>query len=198
MPKKLLKRYLPDPAKIREIKALNFLGDKLHSPNLWHLNRRSVSRAFAVGLWAMYTPPLPWQQVLAAVGAIYFNANLPIAVALVWITNPLTWAPMYYFAYEVGAKALGSPEFSFDQFSSLFSIDKAMELGAPLLVGCLILMHLGAVLGYFGIQWLWKRSVQHSADLRKFRDKPLNSAVMVRETCATYSKFLKHRFGNED
>ena len=104
MPKQLLKRYLPDPAKVRNIQALHFLGDKLFSPNLWHLNRRSVSRAMAVGLWAMYTPPLPLQQVIAAIGAIYCSANLPIAVALVWITNPLTWIPLYYVAYKPGHK----------------------------------------------------------------------------------------------
>jgi uncharacterized protein (DUF2062 family) len=197
MPKKLLKRYLPDPKKIKEIKALEFLGDKLHSPNLWHLNRRSVSRAFAIGLWAMYTPPLPWQQVIAAIGAIYFNANLPIAVALVWITNPLTWGPMYYFAYEVGAYVLGSPTFSFDQFSELFSIEKALELGTPFLVGCFILMNLGAVLGYFGIQYLWRRSVLHQLELRKFRDMELNSLIMVRESYSTYMKFLEHRYKNK-
>src|SRR5690554_6872921 len=143
MPKKFFKRYLPDSKKIKEIKALEFLGDKLHSPNLWHLNRRSVSRAFAIGLWAMYTPPLPWQQIIAAVLAIYFNANLPIAVTLVWITNPLTWAPMYYFAYKIGAIVMGQTAFSFDKFSELFTVEKALELGAPLLVGCAILMHVG-------------------------------------------------------
>ena len=193
MPKKFLKRYLPDPAKIKEIKALAFLGDRLHSPNLWHLNRRSVSRAFAIGLWAMYTPPLPWQQVIAAIGAIYFNANLPIAVALVWITNPLTWLPMYYLAYEVGALVMGSPTFSFDQFSELFSIEKAMELGAPLLIGCFILMNLGGVLGYFGIQWLWQSAVRHAQALRKFRNAPFDSAVMTRESYRNYRKFLEHR-----
>jgi uncharacterized protein (DUF2062 family) len=196
MPKKLLKRYLPDPKKVKEIKALEFLGDKLHSPNLWHLNRRSVARAFAIGLWAMYTPPLPWQQVIAAVLAIYFNANLPIAVALVWITNPLTWAPMYYLAYKVGALVMGMPAFDFDQFSELFSIEKALELGAPLLVGCFILMNIGGVLGYFGIQYLWRKSVLHQLELRRFRDAELNTAIMTRESYSTYKKFLEHRYKN--
>jgi uncharacterized protein (DUF2062 family) len=193
MPKKFFKRYLPDPKKIKEIKSLEFLGDKLHSPNLWHLNRRSVSRAFAIGLWAMYTPPLPWQQIIAAVLAIYFNANLPIAVALVWITNPLTWAPMYYFAYKVGALVMGQAAFDFDQFSELFTIEKALELGTPLLIGCAILMHVGAVLGYFGIQFVWRRSVRHQMELRKFRNAELSTAVMVRESYASYKKFLEHR-----
>ena len=196
MPKKLLKRYLPDPKKIKEIKALEFLGDKLHSPYLWHLNRHSVSRAFAVGFWAMYTPPLPWQQVIAAILAIYFNANLPIAVALVWITNPLTWLPMYFFAYKIGTLLLGMDSFGFEQFSELFSIEKALELGTPFLLGCFFLMNLGAVLGYFGVQLLWRRSVQHQMDLRKFRDADLSTGLMVRESYATYRKFLEHRYKN--
>jgi uncharacterized protein (DUF2062 family) len=196
MPKRLFKRYLPDPKKIKEIKGLAFLGDKLYSPNLWHLNRHSVARAFAIGLWAMYTPPLPWQQIIAAVGAIYFNANLPIAVALVWITNPLTWIPLYYAAYEVGAFVLRQPAFGFDQFSSLFTVEKVMELGTPLLVGCLILMHIGGALGYFGVHCLWRRSVLHKLELRKFRDAEINTAILVRESHRSYLKFLEHRYSH--
>ena len=196
MPKKFLRRYLPDPKKIKEIKALEFLGDRLHSPNLWHLNRHSVARAFAIGFWAMYTPPLPWQQVIAAVLAITFNANLPIAVALVWITNPVTWLPMYYFAYKVGALALGMDAFGFDQFSELFSIEKILELGAPFLLGCFILMNIGGVVGYFVTQMLWRRSVLHQWEMRKYRDAELNTSIMVRESYATYRKFLEHRYKN--
>ncbi len=190
---KSLRRYLPDPAKIREIKSLQFLGDRIYSPNLWYLNRRSVARAFAVGLWAMYTPPLPWQQIIAAIGAVYFGANLPIAVALVWITNPLTWLPMYYFAYEVGAIALGSATFSFEQFSELFDIEKAMSLGAPLLVGCFILMNVGALIGYFGIQWLWIRGVREAASFRRLRNMPFNTAEMCRLSFSSFQRYLdKH------
>jgi len=193
MPKKFFRRYLPDANKIKELKVLEFLGDKLHSPNLWHLNRRSVSRAFAIGLWAMFTPPLPVQQIIAALFAVHFNANLPVAVALVWITNPLTWGPMYYFAYKVGALSMGQAAFTFDEFSELFSIDKALELGAPFLVGCLILMHLGSVLGYLGIQCIWRRSVRHQLELRRYRHKELDTALLTRETYRSYAKFLRHK-----
>lgn len=195
MPKKLLQRYMPHPGKIREIKSLEFLGDKLHAPNLWHLNRRSVSLAFAIGLWAMYTPPLPWQMVIAAVLAVYFNANLPISVALVWITNPVTWVPLYYLAYKVGSLALGQGSFDFTRFSELFSIETAWELGAPLLLGCFILMNVGAALGYTVIQFLWRRSVRHRLALRRFRKMPINSAVLTFETCASYKRLLKHHYG---
>ena len=193
MSKKLLLRFTPDREKIKGIKALEFLGEKLHRPNLWHLNRRSVSLAFAVGFWAMYTPPLPFQMVIAAVLAIYFNANLPISVALVWITNPVTWLPMYFAAYKVGALALGQGSFEFEQFSQLFSIEKVLELGAPLLLGCFILMNAGAVAGYFGAQFLWRRAVLHKMLVRKYRNTPLDTPLMVRETHSNFLRMLKNR-----
>ncbi|WP_221047080.1 DUF2062 domain-containing protein [Methylogaea oryzae] len=169
MPKRLFQRYMPDPDKIRKIEGLQFLGDRLHSPNLWHINRRSVANAFACGLFAMYTPPLPWQMAIAAVLAVFFSANLPIAVSLVWITNPVTWIPMYYFAYRVGALLLGRDTFAFSAFSQVFSLETAWELGAPFLLGCLILMVLGAAAGYFGVHALWRRHVQRAWDERKLR-----------------------------
>lgn len=193
MPKKFFQRYIPHPGKIREIKSLEFLGEKLHAPNLWHLNRRSVSLAFACGMWAMYTPPLPWQMVIAAVLAIYFNANLPISVALVWITNPVTWVPMYYLAYKLGSLVLGQGSFDFTQFSELFSIEKAWELGAPLLLGCFILMNAGALLGYGSIRLLWRRSVLHRWELRKYRTTALTTVLMVHESYRSYRRLLEHR-----
>ena len=101
---------------------------------------------------------------------------------------------MYYLAYEVGAIVLRVPTFSFDQFSELFSIEKAMEFGAPLLIGCFILMNVGAFIGYYGINYLWRRSILHKMELRKFRDANLNSSMMARETCSTYKKFLAQRY----
>lgn len=169
MPKKFFQRYMPDMQKIREIQSLKFLGDKLHQPNLWHLNRRSVANAFACGLFAMYTPPLPWQMIIAAILAIYFNANLPISVTLVWITNPITWIPMYYFAYWVGALLMGKEIFTFSTFSHLFSFETAWELGAPFLLGCGVLMLAGAALGYFGTHALWRWWVLKRWEERKLR-----------------------------
>ncbi|MFC6755273.1 DUF2062 domain-containing protein, partial [Halorubrum tibetense] len=89
MAKKLLKRWMPDPAKIRNHASLQFLGNVLHDPNLFHLNRTSVSRAFFVGIFICFLP-IPGQMGLAALCALWFRANLPISAALVWISNPIT------------------------------------------------------------------------------------------------------------
>jgi len=150
---------MPSSESIKENKNLSFLGDKLHDPNLWHLNRRSVSAAFAIGLLAAWIPT-PGQMAIAAVIALYFRANLPISVALVWITNPLTMPPMFYFAYLVGLWSLGqpSPDSNFE-----FSVDSIManlgDIGGPFLTGCLILGVISSIAGYFGIRSFWRWNV---------------------------------------
>ena len=88
MPRKLIKRYLPDPENIKSNRFLKVFGKVIHDPQLWHLTRYSVGHAFLVGLFCAFVP-VPFQMLLAAGGAIIFRANIAISVALVWITNPL-------------------------------------------------------------------------------------------------------------
>lgn len=159
MSKKLLKKYMPSPESIKTNKNLSFLGDKIHDPNLWHLNRRSVSAAFAIGLFAAWIPT-PGQMFIAAAIALYFRANLPISVGLVWVTNPFTMPPMFYFAYLVGLWTLNqpSPDADFE-----FSVDSVMtglsDIGGPFLMGCLVLAVVSSVVGYFGVRGLWRWNV---------------------------------------
>jgi len=169
MPKKLLKKYMPSPESIKENKNLRFLGDKLHEPNLWHLNRRSVSAAFAIGLLVAWVPT-PGQMLIAAVIALFFRANLPISVALVWITNPLTMAPMFYFAYLVGLWTLQQPSPDADfQFSVESLMASLSDIGGPFLLGCGILGVASAVIGYFGIRLFWRWNVVKQWKLRAHR-----------------------------
>jgi len=150
MPKELLKKYMPHPEIIKNHKNLQFLGAKLHDPNLWHLNRRSVSMAFAVGLFCAWIPT-PGQMAIAAIIAFYVRANLPISVALVWITNPITMPPLFYFAYLVGVYALNLP-------TADFSMDAILsgELLFPFLTGCLMLGIICSTAGYFGFSYFWR------------------------------------------
>ena len=107
MPKHFFRRYLPSPREVRHNRQLRLaLGELLHDPNLWHLNRRSVSGAFAVGLFLAWIP-LPIQMVSAGLLALLLRVNLPLAVVLVWITNPLTMGPMFWSAWWLGAWILG-------------------------------------------------------------------------------------------
>ena len=107
MLKNVIKRFFPDLEKIKEEKVLKILGPAILQPNLWHLNRKSVSRAIAIGLFCAFLP-IPLQMVLAAFFAIIFAANLPISVILVWITNPITIPPILLIAYKIGALIIRS------------------------------------------------------------------------------------------
>jgi len=156
MPKKFLRKYLPDPHTIRDHKSLQLFGKLLHDPNLWHLNRRSVSLAFANGLFFMWVP-LPLQMIYAAAMAIIIRANLPISVVLVWITNPVTMGPMLYFAYKLGAWILGVPPGQFHiELSVVWLKTEMLMIWKPFLLGLLIVSVGGAVLGYFGVQFMWR------------------------------------------
>lgn len=118
MPKKLIRRYLPTPTKIRAIFGTGFIGSRLADPNLWHLNRRSAPRAVFWGLLCALLP-LPMQSLLAASGAIYWRFNLPIAVSLTFLSNPLTLVPILLLGYFLGSSILGVPMLSIEEIKAL-------------------------------------------------------------------------------
>jgi uncharacterized protein (DUF2062 family) len=156
MPRRILKRYFPDHHKIREHHALQFFGRLLHDPNLWHMNRRSVAGAFAVGLFTAFIP-LPFQMVLSAGAAIWARVNLPIAVSLVWLTNPFTMPPLFYMAYKVGAWVLRIPPEPVQfQLSAEWLMGEVAGIWKPLLVGNLVVGTAAAAGGYVLIRLLWR------------------------------------------
>lgn len=156
MPRKFFKRIMPDHHKVRHHKYLQIFGTLLHDPNLWHLNRRSVAGAFAVGLFMAFVP-VPFQMVLAAAAAIPFRVNLPLSVGLVWITNPLTMPPMFYGTYKLGAWLLDwhAKEFSFE-LSFEWLGNELVAIWQPFLLGCLVAATLSSVIGYFTVRFLWR------------------------------------------
>ncbi len=160
---------MPNPDTIRHHQHLQCFGRLLHDPGLWHLNRRSVAGAFFVGLAAAFVP-VPFQMVLAAGVAIMLRVNLPISVALVWVTNPLTMPPLFYFAYKVGAGVMAVPPqpFNFELSLSWFS-EGIMAIWQPFLLGCLIVGLSSGVLGYGLILLLWRGYVVWKRKRRPYR-----------------------------
>ena len=171
MPRKFFQRFLPHPRTIKENKTLQIFGDWLHNPNLWHLNRRSVAGGFAVGLFCAWMP-IPFQMVLAAGLSILLRTNLPLSAALVWITNPITIPPMFYFAYKVGTWIIGEPlvDFNFElSFNWLFNELSSSWL--PFLVGCFTLACTSATIGYATIHTIWRYSVLNRRSIGRSKHK---------------------------
>lgn len=176
MPRKLFKRYLPDHRTFREHRQLARFGRLLHDPNIWHLNRRSVAGAFLIGLFCAWIP-VPFQMLIAAAIAIAARVNLPISVALVWITNPLTMPPMFYTAYRIGIWLLDSPP---RQFSFELSFDWLMHeldhIWQPFLLGCFILGVVSALAGYVAVKIFWRFHIIQYIRRRRERHKPPGAA----------------------
>ena len=170
MPKKFIKRLMPDHRVIREHKHLRILGTLLHDPNIWHLNRRSASGAFAVGLFVAWVP-VPFQMLLGAIGAIVFRVNLPLSVALVWVTNPLTMPPMFYFAYVLGTWILGDTASGHIAFELSYEwlANELVVIWEPFLLGCLILALASSLGGFLVIRGLWRLHLVNHYRNRKQR-----------------------------
>ena len=167
MPKRYFKHLIPDPHKIREHRYLRFLGPILHDPNLLHVNKRSVSGAVSVGLFVAFVP-VPFQMLLAAISSVVVRVNLPVAVGVVWVSNPLTMPPMFYFSYKIGAWTLAVPEMDFDFELSFDWLGHSLsEIWEPFLLGCFIMGSVSAVVGGLSVRILWRIKVQQLWDHRK-------------------------------
>lgn len=174
MPRKIIKRYLPKPEKIQDQKSLGFLSEHLADPSLWTLTRRSVGGAFSIGLFLAFMP-MPFQMIPAAILAILLRVNLPIAVGMVWVSNPVTMPGMMYVAYLLGSWLLDVPLQPPDTDSMLEWVTSRFEqIWQPLLTGSFLLGGSAALLANIGVRliWRWHVSLQWRRRLRIKRLPP--------------------------
>lgn len=170
MPKRYFKRYIPHPDKLKESKILALLGSKIYDPDLWHLHRKSVAKAFLNGLfWAAL--PMPLQMLAAALFAIPLRANIPLSIALVWVSNPITMPFLFYFNYLIGTLVVGSNHASEFQLSIEWIWSQLEYIWLPLYVGSFITGIVTGVIGYLTILILWRHKVNKRWNARKLRTK---------------------------
>lgn len=169
MPKKFFKRLFPSPEKIRRIPSLSVFAALFRRPNAWHVNRRSVARAFFIGIFSAFLP-MPFQMVVAAFLAFYCNANIPISVGLVWISNPITIPPIFYATYQLGTVLLNTPARDFNiELSIGWFLREMITIWQPLLAGSLLAGLIAATIGYFVISIIWRMHVIHSWEKRRLK-----------------------------
>src|SRR4051812_26095793 len=147
MPRKFFRKYLPSHAAISDNRHIARFGSLLGHHNLWHLHRRSVAGGVAVGMFAGLIPGSnPVQFTAAALLAIWFRVNLPIAVIVTLYSNPLTIVPLYYLAFKLGQlvsfdTTASMPDLAFSLEGKAFRewlpmvLDWLTSIGKPLLIG---------------------------------------------------------------
>lgn len=154
-PTKFLKRFLPDAHYFKGQRSLRFLT-RLMDPNVWHLNRRSVAGGIWIGLFFAFLP-LPIQMPMSAATAIWTRVNLPLAVISTWVSNPLTFYPIYYFNFSVGCLLTGiDGTWAAADFSVSAIFGEASRLAWPLLLGSFVVGTMAATAGYWIVRLLWR------------------------------------------
>lgn len=165
MPRHIIKKYLPDAIRLREHPQLRRFGNRLHDPNLWHLNRRSISGGVALGLFCALMP-FPGQLLFGPLLAIWLRVNLPATLVLIFTTNPLTMPPVFYSTYRLGAWLLGEPVVKLDFSLSWEALRTLGSVWEPLLLGSFITAVLASGLGYLTVRLLWRLYI-----IRRYRRK---------------------------
>jgi uncharacterized protein (DUF2062 family) len=131
-------------------------------PDLWRFNRRSVPRGIALGLFAGILIPFA-HSLIAATTAVLFRANVPVAVAATWSSNPATWMLIFPGAIAI-SRGLGMNA-DMHQFMALLHHDAGLAAwghwllssAAPaLMLGLLVEATVVAALGYAATVLFWR------------------------------------------
>jgi uncharacterized protein (DUF2062 family) len=175
-----IQRFTPTEETLRAHPSLRWMGPLLRRPWLWHLNRRRVAMGAGIGVFFGFL--IPVAQILgAALFALLLRANLPVAAVSTLVSNPFTYAPIYYAAYRLGGFLLGAPE-----AATAADLDPALAhavtpslehaasgigawlseiwirltaYGKPLCLGLGLMAVSLSVLAYFGTLLAWRASV---------------------------------------
>ena len=130
-----------------------------------------IALGTAIGMFLGLTPTVGIQMFLVIITyyicLILFRFNCKAAIVTVYISNPLTMLPLYWFDYRVGRLFFGgdvtksqlAAVLKYDGFSQWWSAITTLfvDMGWTMLVGSLIVGTIGGVVTYPIMRWLLTR-----------------------------------------
>jgi uncharacterized protein len=165
--KKILRSLLPERHQVQQHRQFRLFSRIMQDPDIFHLTRRSVAGGTATGLFFALMP-VPGQTVFAALFSIWFRVNLPLAVVITLLTNPLTMPPIFYLSYKLGATIIGHPiERIHFEMTWAWVEGTLMNIWPALLTGSLILAIIASATGYLLVKLLWRIAVMQKWERRK-------------------------------
>lgn len=110
-----------------------------------------VAKGLAVGVFAGCFPFLGLQSLIGILLATLLRGSKVAAIAATWISNPLTYVPIFVFNYKIGKLLLGTEDTLLSLDLKSFTAFK--ELGSTfaitLLTGCFVVGLILAFITYF-------------------------------------------------
>jgi len=168
----------PTRESLENSRILAPVAHRVLEPSLWRFTRRSVPRGVALGLLVGIFLLIPGVQIAgAALLALPFRANIPIAAAMTFLSNPAT-TPLFLMASVYignwmlgrtadasGFMALVDGHATIGQWCSwLFS-----EAAPAMLLGLSLISIAFAVVGYVLSDWIWRHRMGRKWHARKLR-----------------------------
>lgn len=150
-----------------------FVHNVLHADDTPH----RIAIGVAAGLFAGFLPTPALQTVVAIAMAALVRGNKLVAIPMVWITNPVTFLPIYSLCYYVGHGLVGTrpnpdaPEATTHVVGPVQQlldngISSALEssfwheamnsltrIGVEMWVGCSLVGFITGTIGYFATRW---------------------------------------------
>ncbi|NER00307.1 MAG: DUF2062 domain-containing protein [Cyanothece sp. SIO2G6] len=129
----------------------------------------AIATGVATGVFAGWFPLFGLQTIIGIALATIFKGNKLMAAAGTWVSNPLTYIPIYYFNFRVGQQLLAGvgmqtelPDWTVVQAivveSGWAAFSQLMALGgivsAALFLGCCVVGLVSAIAAYFLTLWL--------------------------------------------
>lgn len=163
-------RNLPTRESVEGVRWLRPIAHVVLRSDLWRFHRRSVPRGVALGLVVGIFLMIPGLQMIGAVLiSLPFRANIPLAVGMTFLSNPLTTPFILLASLGIGNKLLGLHA-DVSTFVTLLKehaslrdyVNWLFSDAAPALLGGLAVISLAAgLVGYFLAMFLWQWWIRH-------------------------------------
>ncbi len=120
--------------------------------------RKAVTKGVLVGLFWGFIP-MPMQMAGVIATTPFFRFNVPIGLATVWLSNPITYPPLWYLEYKTGNLLLGRKGLDNIELTMSWFQNNWDNIVVPLYVGTALYSTVVSYLIYLLLNWLWKHSV---------------------------------------
>jgi len=124
-----------------------------------------ISRGVLIGLFIAFIP-MPMQMAAVLLFVPFVRFNVPIALAMCWLSNPITMPPMYYMEYLTGSFLLGIEPEPVEMTLEWFK-HNLDNIFIPLYFGTAMYSVFGSLAAYFLVNYLWKLSVNRDRKLHR-------------------------------
>jgi uncharacterized protein (DUF2062 family) len=181
----------PTRESLEQSKVLAPVAHRVLEPSLWRFTRRSVPRGVALGLFVGIFFLIPGVQIAgAALFALPFRANIPVAAAMTFLSNPATTPLILMASVWLGNWILGR---SADATGFMALVDGhatvrewttwlLSEAAPAMLLGLFLISLASAVIGYFLSDWFWRHRMGRKWQARKLRIGKVHQSSALEET----------------